>query len=130
MRKSLQIIEKIDHQQSQSDEDLNLIWKTINTIVMNSKIYFEDVKIELENRIQEYKNEITGLLSFDDLKEIIEEIKKNNIDALITEKKCKNLLGDLKNELVNFVQQTNDKKINEILLSYKKLNELIEKEKF
>jgi len=130
MRKSLQIIEKIDHQQSQSDEDLNLIWKTINTIVVNSKVYFEDVRKELEQRIQGFKHEITGLLNFDDVKDVIEELKRNNIDSLITEQKCRGMNEGVKRDMFQYVDLTFENKFKEMGTAHKMLNDLIAKEKF
>lgn len=129
MRKSLQIIEKIDQQQNQSGEDLNLIWKTINTIVMNSKAYFEDVRKELEQRIQEFKHEITGLLNFDDVKNVIEELKKNNIDGLVTEEKCRNIAETAQKEIYECVERNMESKLLEMGVSHQKLNELIAKDK-
>ena len=130
MRKSLQIIEKIDHQQNQSGDDLNLIWKTLNTIVVNSKVYFDDVRQELEKRIQDLKIEITGLLNFDDVKQIIDELKKNNIDSLLTEKKFSGMMEVVKMDIYGNVEKINEQKYNEIVNDNKKLNDLIQKEKF
>jgi len=119
--KSLQIIEKNDN----SDEDLNLIWKTINTIVINSKIYFEDVKKDLEKRIGEMKEEVNGLMNCEDVKEICEEVKKNGIEGLVTEKKCKGIFEGFKGEVQEFIKG----KLGEMFESYKKLNDLIQREK-
>lgn len=129
MRKSLQIIEKIDQQQNQSDEDLNLIWKTINTIVVNSKCYFEDVKKEMERKIQEFKLDITGLLNFDDVKDVIDVLKGHNLDLLMTEKKSILLFEQLKKDFGDQIENLNSLKFNEISKNYEKLNELIKREK-
>ena len=120
-QKSLQIMEKNE----KSDEDLNLIWKTINTIVINSKVYVEDVKKDLEKRIGEMKEEVNGLMNCEDVKGICEEVKKNGLEGLVTEKKCKGMLDGFKGEVQEFFKG----KLGEMLESYKKLNDLIEKEK-
>lgn len=130
MSKSLQIIEKIDQQKSQSDEDLNLIWKTLNTIVLNSKNYFEDVKKEMERKIHEFKLDITGLLNFDEVRDIVEILKTNNIEKLMTQNKFETLFNQQKKEVQELINLTTENKFNEISKNHKKLNDLIEREKF
>lgn len=129
MSKSLQIIEKIDQQKSQSDEDLNLIWKTINTIVFNSKNYFEDVKKEMERKIHEFKLDITGLLNFDEIRDIVDILKTNDIEQLMTQNKFDSLFTQQKKEVQELIKLTTENKFNEICKNHQKLNELIEREK-